>query len=129
MSNLLKDGLAHLTAQLRLHASETVTYARGYDTVDVPAVLGRKLLRISDEAGIRVEWTDLDFLIGADDLILGGERITPQRGDLIHVTYPYDTQTFQVTPFGDEPPWRWADPHQTLYRIHTKAIDLTQFYA
>ena len=129
MSNVLKNGLAWLTGQLRSHASETVTYARGYDSVDVPAVFGRKLLRIADETGIRVEWTDMDFLIAAEDLAIDGERLEPQRGDIVHIDMPYDTQSFEVMPFGSEPAWHWADPHQTMYRIHAKHIDTEQFYS
>jgi hypothetical protein len=129
LSNVLKNGLAWLTGQLRDHASETVTYARGYDSVDVPAVFGRKLLRIADETGIRVEWTDMDFLIAADDLVIGGERIEPQRGDIIYAVDPYDSIAFEVMPYGDEPAWRWADPHKSMLRIHAKHIDTEQFYA
>ena len=127
MSNLLKTGLAWLTSQLRTHAAETVTYVRGYDSLDVPATFGKKLLRLSDEYGIRVEWTDMDFLIAADDLVIGGERITPERGDIIQIAMAYDDQAFEVQPFGSEPAWRWADPHQSMMRIHTKRIDLSQF--
>lgn len=130
MSNVLKTGLAWLTGQLRAHASESVTYTRGYDSIEgVPAVFGRKLLRITDETGIRVEWTDMDFLVAADDLVIDQTRLEPARGDVIHIEMPYDTQSFEVMPFGDnEPAWRWADPHQTMMRIHTKHIDTDQFY-
>lgn len=128
--DILKDGLAWLTRQLSTYAAETVTYTRGYDSVDVPAVFGKKLLKIDDGmGGIRVEWTDMDFLIPADSLRFGGDLVTPQRGDLIHITAPYDVQTFEVLPFGSEPAWRWSDPHQSMYRIHTKRINLAAFYA
>lgn len=121
--------MAWLAEQLRAHASETVTYTRGAESIEVPAVLGRKLLRIADETGIRVEWTDMDFLIGADDLVINGERVEPARGDVVQVADVYDTISFEVRPFGDEPAWRWADPHKSMYRIHAKHIDTDQFYA
>jgi hypothetical protein len=118
MPNMLRDGLAWLTGQLRDYASEVVT-----------ATFGAKLLQLDDgSGGIRVEYTDLDFCIPADQLDFGAGRFTPERGDLIDVTMPYDTQTFEVFPFGSDPPWRWSDPHQSMVRVHTKHIDTEQFY-
>jgi hypothetical protein len=125
MSDLIATGLAWLTQQLKAYASETVTYARGQNQVDVQATFGRKLLKLDDGSGVRVEWTDLDFLIPAADLTFDGVTpITPQRGDVVYVGQGTDLQTFQVFPFGGEPPWRWADPHQTMFRIHTKYINV-----
>lgn len=125
MADLLADGLAFLTQQLKAYASQTVTYARGYDSVDVQATFGNKLLKLDDGfGGIRMEWTDIDFLIPAADLDFGDGMLTPTRGDLVHVTIGSQVQTFEVLPIGNEPAWRWSDPHQSMYRIHTKWIDL-----
>lgn len=124
MADMLRDGLAFLTSQLAAHASQTVTYARGYDAVDVPATFGQKLLKLDDGfGGIRMEWTDMDFLIPAISLDFGDGPIIPARGDLIYIEQGADVQTFEVFPFGNEPPWRWSDPHQSLLRIHTKYIN------
>ena len=130
MVNMLKTGLAYLTSQLANYASELVTYARGTDSVVVPAVIGHKLLRIDDGmGGVKLEWTDIDCIIPADQLILAGQRITPIRGDLIVVSTDYNEQTFEVLPYGMDPPWRWSDPiGQTSIRVHAKNIDTQQFY-
>lgn len=130
MGDLLKDGLAWLTGQLQAHAAQTVTYRRGTNTVVVQATYGAKLLKLSDEFGVHLEWTDLDFCIPAEDLVLNGARITPQRGDEVLITVggadAYDTESverFEVFPFGStEAPWRWADPHRSMIRVHTKHI-------
>lgn len=130
MSDMLAEGLAFLTEQLSANVSQSVTYARGDLSVDVPAMLGRKLLKVDDGAGgIRIEWTDMDFLIPAASLILPGDDspLTPDRGDRIFVVMPYDVQEFEVEPFGNEPCFRWSDPKETMYRIHTKYIDSEQF--
>lgn len=130
MSNILKSGMAYLTQQMLLHASETIVYSRGNDSVEVQAVLGKKLLKIDDgQGGFRIEVTDLDVLVAADDLVLASERVTPQRGDLVLLTTDYDTQTFEVLPIGSEPAWRWSDPFQSMFRIHAKHIDTDQFYS
>ncbi len=124
MGDILKDGLAFLTAQLKANASQTVTYARGLSSVDVQATFGKKLLKLDDGlGGIRMEWTDMDFLIPAADLKFGSNPITPERGDLIYLTEPYDVQVFEVMPYGSDPAWMWSDPHQSMYRIHAKFID------
>ena len=126
MADLLRDGLAFLTKQLKAYASVSIVYARGYDSVDVQATLGNKLLKLDDGfGGIRMEWTDLDLLIPAADLTFayGGDPITPERGDLVYLTQGHQVQVYEVFPFGNEPPWRWADPHQSMYRIHAKWIN------
>lgn len=131
-TNLLKQGLAFLTQQMTEYASEPITYRRGASSVDVQAVVGRKLLRVEDaDGGIRVELTDLDVCIPMDAFSFNGvDRIEPARGDLIELTLPYDVQTFEVLPVGNEPAWRWADPiGQTMVRIHAKHIDTEQFHA
>jgi len=122
--DMLADGLAWLTGQLETVASQEVTYARGYEAVAVPATLGKKLLKLDDGfGGIRMQWTDMDFLIPAALLVLSGAPTTPQRGDLIYLPVAYDVETYEVLAFGNDPPWRWCDPGQTMLRIHTKRID------
>lgn len=124
MADLLKDGLAFLTKQLRAHASQTVTYARGANSVQVQATFGSKLLKLNDMFGnIRLEWTDLDFCIPAADL----ESILidpndPDHGDEIFVIQAdqNEVQVYEVEHVNGEPPWRWSDPHQSMYRIHAK---------
>lgn len=124
MANLLKSGLAFLTAQLAAHASETVVYRRGSDSVSVAATVGQKLLRITDlDGGSRLEYTDLDFLIPTDQLILSGDAILPERGDIIERTLDDGTERYEVSPYGNDPAWRFADPHKSIVRIHTEAVD------
>jgi hypothetical protein len=125
MADLLQTGVAWLTGQLAAHAAQSVTYARANSTATVNATLGRKLLQIADvEGGIRMEWTDLDVIVPASELVLAAVAVTPARGDKITITdtIAHKARTYQVEPYGDEPPWTWADPHRTLVRIHTKFL-------
>lgn len=123
-SNILGQGLAWLTDQLREHASEAVTYARGDASVDVQATLGSKLLKLDDgDGGIRMERTDMDFLVRASDLDFGGGPVRPQRGDVVYLPVGGTLQVFEVVPYGgSDGPWRWADPHQSMLRIHAKHV-------
>ena len=87
------------------------------------ATIGRTLLKLDDGyGGIRMEWTDRDFLIQAADLDLGTQTITPQRGDQVKETVGSIVTTFEVAAYGNEPPWRQSDPFGIVLRIHTKLI-------
>jgi hypothetical protein len=124
MANMLKTGLAHLTSMLATHASETVVYSRGGDSVSVSATVGQKLLRLTDmEGGSRLEYTDLDFIIPTAQLVLSGSPILPERGDLIERTIDDEVSRYEVSPYGSDPAWRYSDPYQSVVRIHTKSVD------
>lgn len=126
--NLLGWGLSWLTNQLKAVASEPITYARAYDSVDCRATLGKKLLKLDDGVGgFQIVWTDMDFLIKTEDLDFGSGWVTPEPGDSIHMQTGPFVQTFEVCRFGGEPAWTWADPHQSIRRIHAKYIDIEAY--
>jgi len=124
MSDALQQGLKWLSEQLKAHAAQEVKYRRGSKEVSVRAVVGRSLLKLDDGyGGIRMVWTDRDFLIAAEDLILDGARTLPQRGDQIEQIIDGTKHIFEVLAPGNEPEWRWSDPHQTILRIHTTKLN------
>jgi hypothetical protein len=125
MPDMLATGLAFLTDQLAKYASQPVTIVRGVEmTNDVPATFGNKLLKLDDGfGGIRMEWTDLDLLIPAVDYAFSNVQVPPERGDLAILMIGHQIETFEVFPFGNEAPWRWADPHQSMLRIHYKYVN------
>jgi hypothetical protein len=122
--------MAWLANSLITSASQTVSYYRGLQYVQVQATFGRKLLRLENlDGGVRTQWTDMDFLIRATDLILNGSPIFPTRKDVIVITAPLSVQSFEVAPYGPtDPPWRWSDPYQNMMRIHTKLINIQSAY-
>lgn len=126
MADMIAKALATLTETIVSFGSRMIIYECDGEVIpNVPAMIGSKLLKVDDGmGGLRFEYTDMDFLIASRFLILPStfQPFTPARGHLIHVAMPLDVQTFQVFPFGSEPPWRWADPNQTMCRIHTKLI-------
>lgn len=123
MADLLQTSQEWLADQLKEHASRQVVYQRGAQQVTVQATIGRTLMKLEDGyGGIRMEWTDRDFLIQAADLVLGGAVVTPERGDRVLETVDTSTSVFEVMAFGGEPPWRFSDPFGKLLRIHTKRI-------
>jgi hypothetical protein len=123
MLDLLQTGTEWLADQLKKHASRQVIYRRGSLEVAVQTTVGRTLLKLGDGyGGVRMEWTDRDFLIHATDLVLGGMTVLPERGDLIRETQGAKVFVFEVMAPGTEPAWRWSDPHRKMLRIHTKQI-------
>lgn len=123
MPDLLETGQQWLADQLKTHASRSVVYVRGIEQVVVPATIGRTLLKLDDGyGGVRMEWTDRDFLISAADLLLAGNAATPERGDRIRETVGAQILVFEVMAPGKEPPWRWSDPFRKMLRIHTKHV-------
>lgn len=124
MANVLRNGMDWLAAKLKQHAGESVVYSRGADSVAVTATLGKTLMRLdsTQTGGSLMEWTDADFLIAAEDLILASVAVEPERGDKIRWTKGGITRVFEVLAPGGEPCWRWSDEFQTVMRIHTKQV-------
>jgi hypothetical protein len=124
MSDMIGLGLAYLTDQLATHASIRATYWRGSDSASIRATLDSQLLKLDDGlGGFRLEWTDLDILVPAVDLVLAGLAVTPRRGDRLELSLASGLETFEVRPFGHDPAWRWSDPNQSQMRIHLKHIE------
>ena len=123
MPNLLESGSQWLAGKLKAFAAKSVVYRRGNADVTVSATVGRTLLKLQDGmGGVRMEWTDRDFLIAAADLVLAGTPVLPERGDQIRETQGSRTFVYEVMAPGQEPPWRWSDEFRVLLRIHTKQV-------
>jgi hypothetical protein len=123
MPDLLQTGSDWLADQLKTHVSRPVVYRRGAAEVAVQATIGRTLLKLDDGyGGVRMEWTDRDFLIQAADLVLGAATVLPDRGDKVRETVGTKTFVYEVMAPGKEPPWRWSDVYRKVLRIHTKQV-------
>jgi hypothetical protein len=123
MPDLLRTGSDWLADMLKEHASRPVVYRRGAVEVTVQATIGRTLLKLDDGyGGVRMEWTDRDFLIHAADLVLGTATALPERGDTIRETQGDKTLVYEVMAPGKEPAWRWSDVYRKVLRIHTKQV-------
>jgi hypothetical protein len=123
MPDLLRAGSDWLAEMLKEHASRSVAYRRGADEVLVQATIGRTLLKLDDGyGGVRMEWTDRDFLIHAADLVLGDSPTLPERGDVIRETQGGKVFVYEVMAPGKEPAWRWSDVFRKVLRVHAKQV-------
>jgi hypothetical protein len=119
--NLFQWGTDWLASQLEANGSESIVYRRGSDSVAIAAMLDFALLRITDHSGnTKVQRTDLDASFRADRLILSGVAVKPRAGDIVEVTFGDVTEQYEVAGLGNEPAWRYADPHKIRFRVHAK---------
>lgn len=119
MSNLMHSRAAFLAAQRHAHMTETVTYRRGSDAAELDASRGHSDLEAETDYGVVIEVQTADFLVRAEDLVLGGLVALPHEGDRIEA----DGKTFEVRAPGGQAPWRYADAHRLTLRIHTQELD------
>ncbi|MFM8250606.1 MAG: hypothetical protein ACKOBW_03295 [Planctomycetota bacterium] len=112
-------GLAWLGNQLQAHVSRPITYRRGAQQVALHATLGRKDFE-ADSAEVRLYFRASDFLLWAADLVVGGQVVLPDRGDVIETELAGTVATFEVLAQDGVPPWEYCDPHGLMLRIHTK---------
>jgi hypothetical protein len=120
MTDLLSTGSTWLAARVQASASQSVTIARGSQTIgsSVKATYGQTQFEQDSQTGI-ITWESKDFLIPVAAYTLNGEAVQPQRGDRIT-----DAGGFVFEVLGDNgiPPFKHTDGFRTMYRIHTKQV-------
>ena len=120
--NLLERASNWLEDRRTEHATSSVTYQRANDTVVVSASIGRTIFDVDNGFGVVERTETRDFLVLTDDLVLGGARTLPERGDRVRETQGTTTFVYEVMAPGKEPHWRYSDPYRKALRSHTKHI-------
>ena len=123
MTDLLQQGSDWLEAKRTQHASRVVTYARGAQSVEVSATIGKTTFEVDDGYGVLVRHESRDFLILTADLVLDAEQALPQRGDRVRETQGQQVFVYEVSAPGKEPCWRYSDPYRKTLRVHTQQVD------
>jgi hypothetical protein len=126
MADMIADGTSWVADQLKDHVSQSVTYRRGSQSVTVAATIGRTQYQVEQHDGsfLRV-WTR-DFIVQTADLVLGGLRVDPKRGDTIEETAGGRTYTYEVCAPTGNPPYEPADAFRAAVRIHTQETRISQ---
>ena len=117
MQNILDNALGIHRDRLNDAAGSTCTYIQSrYRILNVRCVLGSSdgAEMVNDYDGY-TELKVVDFLLNPDDMVLGGEKIIPRRGDQIE----YNGEVFDILPGNNSTMWRWSDSRKTWYRVHT----------
>lgn len=121
MGDLLQRGTEWLAGKLQRHASREVVYRRGDASVSMLVTVGKTLLRLSDGyGGTKMQWTDRDYIFTRVDLFLDGALTLPQAGDTIEEVIDGTLRVFEVLSPGTGEPHYKLDPHERLFRVHTK---------
>jgi len=122
--NLLQRGVAWLNQQRVAHLSQSVVYRRGGEAVQLAATLGQTTVEVTDDTGATVRSPQMDFIVSADTLLLGGVFITPQVGDRLHIAADTGkTLVYEVLSLPDGRHYRPCDPGGRMLRIHAKQVD------
>lgn len=98
----------------------SLTYTRGAESITLEPWVGRTAFASNRPDGTaRLEWGDRDYLVRVSELTFG----EPAEGDRITETIEGVDCVFEVMqPDTGEPPWRFADPQRTMYRLHVKQV-------
>jgi len=123
VTDLLQRASDWLEDQRVRHASRTVVYQRGEQSVEVAATIGKTEFEVDDGHGIVQPVESRDYLILTTELVLGGQPTLPQRGDRVRETEAEQVFVYEVMAPGKEPHWRYSDPYRKTLRIHTKHVE------
>jgi hypothetical protein len=122
LTDILRAGSHWLQEQRKKHASRSVLYRRGTETVTVAATVGRTVFEQDDGAGSVMRTEVRDYLIDSADLIIEFKPVLPEKGDRIEEIEGTNKFIYEVMPIGREPHWRYSDPYRKTLRIHTKHV-------
>jgi len=114
--------IAEQMKRLRAGYGEPLEYRRGEEfALPCSGIVGQTTQQTVTEAGIVSAGQLRDFLIGVEELAFEGDLVIPQAGDRICRLDVEGLPVFEVLPDGDDV-YRFSDPLETQYRIHTKGI-------
>lgn len=122
MTNIMKMGATMLSATRHVSMVESVTYKRGSLSVDLSATIGRVGTDQQDTEGMIVDLEGVDFIIRADDLVLGAVSTIPRDGDTIEYDPGSGVVVYQVRRDETDEVFRPCDEYGLDIRIHTKRM-------
>ena len=120
--DLLQRGSDWLQSQRTKHLTRQVIYARGGQSVQVAATVGKTVFRLDKGYGVQERIEARYYLILATDLVVGGTPVLPKAGDQVRETEGGKTFVYEVLAPGNEPCWRYSDLYRVTLRIHTKLV-------
>lgn len=119
MSNFLSSGAGWLAQQLNQHTTQPIIYSRGSTVLELNATKGKSTFELGMSDGSVMSMEPVDWILSSDSLCQFELHFRyPADGDRIH-----DGQrNYEVLSPGGEKPHRYADPHRSVLRIHSKEV-------
>lgn len=99
-------------------AGVSVTYTRSGTTLTLTALAGRSVFELDRVDEIVHSSESRDYFFLTSELTLD----PPQRGDRIVETVNGSTHTYEVYSPAGLRHYRYADPNETVVRVHTKRV-------
>jgi hypothetical protein len=99
------------------------TFRRGEESIDLTGKAWPDFSRGSSkvDGAVRIEFSEVDYLIPVADLVLAGKALIPQLGDTISDQFGAFVVTFSIQdPYTDEPAVRYSGVTRSLWRVHCK---------
>ena len=122
MTDLLGQGAAWLDGMRHRHMTRPVVYQRGALAVTIQATVGRTVFEVASAQGVVTQVERRDFLVRAQDLVLGSTVVLPAPGDRIRETRGGKVHVYEVMGAGNEKHFRPSDPDGLTLRIHTAEV-------
>lgn len=121
MADLFSGATTLLSDSLKANAGKTATYSRGGMSASLTVTMQTPVFEDDTDFG-RITSEIKDFIIQADDLIIGGLTVQPERGDTITVSINSEDRVYEVVGLQGEPPWRYSDPYNVMIRVHATRV-------
>lgn len=116
--NMMSNGSAWLSEKLQAHTSQPAFYQRGQQSVEIQVTVGESEFTRQRSDDINNEQRVVDFLFPASGIHSVFHE--PNAGDYIETEYLGEKRLFEIlSPGGEEPAWRYSDPHRNMVRVHT----------
>jgi hypothetical protein len=124
MPDMLASGSAWLDTVCKEQISQTIVIEHGAATSgNVSATVGATLVGFDLGNGIVQSWQTTDFLIKADDFVVGSVETLPCLGMRINRTISGNDVQFEVLNADDGRCYRYSDDAtRTMLRVHTREI-------
>ena len=122
MGDILQVGSAWNESMRHRHKTRPVTYCRGGLSVELLATVGRSTFEVVTADGLVEQVERRDYLLRAEDLVLGGERTEPQPGDLIKEPLAGQHELYEVMGAGQGKHFRRSDDDGLTLRVHTAHV-------
>ena len=123
MRDIVETGAAWLDGMRKENLSRLVTYVRGDRSVEIAATVGKTTFPVDNGTAVPLSFETRDYIVSAADLVLGGERVLPERGDRVRDEICGVVHVYEVMAPGRENHYRLSGPEQNILRIRAKLVD------